>query len=68
MNEESARGLSPSSQSGASLLPFRVDHGRTMLGDEARGYNAGYSFLGRMFAMAQMQGVIATLEKVRSEK
>jgi mannonate dehydratase len=43
-------------------LPFRVDHGRTMLGDEARGYNAGYSFLGRMFAMAQMQGVIAALE------
>ncbi len=43
-------------------LPFRVDHGRTMLGDESRGYNAGYSFLGRMFAMAQMQGVLATLE------
>ena len=33
-----------------------------MLGDESRGYNAGYSFLGRMFAMAQMQGVLATLE------
>ena len=44
-----------------SSLPFRVDHGRTMLGDESRGYNAGYSFLGRMFAMAQMQGVLATL-------
>ena len=42
-------------------LPFRVDHGRTMLGDDARGYNAGYSFVGRMFAMAQMQGVLATL-------
>ena len=46
----------------APTLPFRVDHGRTMLGDETRGYNAGYSFLGRMFAMAQMQGVIAALE------
>ena len=43
-------------------LPFRVDHGRTMLGDATRGYNAGYSFLGRMFAMAQMQGVLATLK------
>ena len=42
-------------------LPFRVDHGRTMLSDESRGYNAGYSFLGRMFAMAQMQGVLAAL-------
>ena len=44
-----------------SSLPFRVDHGRTILGDESRGYNAGYSFLGRMFAMAQMQGVLAAL-------
>ena len=42
-------------------LPFRVDHGRTMLGDETRGYNAGYSFLGRMYALAQLQGVLATL-------
>ena len=42
-------------------LPFRVDHGRTMLGDETRGYNAGYSFLGRMYAMAQMQGVLAAI-------
>jgi len=32
-------------------LPMRVDHGMTMLGDEERGYNAGYSFLGRMLAM-----------------
>jgi len=43
-------------------LPMRVDHGKTMLGDETRGYNAGYSFLGRMFAMGQVQGVLATLK------
>ena len=43
-------------------LPMRVDHGMTMLGDETKGYNAGYSFLGRMFAMGQMQGVIATVQ------
>ena len=42
-------------------LPFRVDHGMTMLGDENRGYNAGYSFLGRMFAMGQVQGILATI-------
>ena len=41
---------------------MRVDHGRTMLGDEQRGYNAGYSFLGRAFALAQIQGVIRTIE------
>lgn len=43
-------------------LPMRVDHGMTMLGDEKRGYNAGYSFLGRMFAMGQVQGILATVD------
>jgi mannonate dehydratase len=44
-------------------LPMRVDHGMTMLGDENRGYNAGYSFLGRMFALGQVQGILATVDK-----
>ena len=44
-------------------LPMRVDHGMTMLGDEKRGYNAGYSFLGRMFALGQVQGVLATVDR-----
>lgn len=44
-------------------LPMRVDHGMTMLGDETKGYNAGYSFLGRMFAMGQVQGIIATVDR-----
>lgn len=44
-------------------LPMRVDHGMTMLGDEARGYNAGYSFLGRMFALGQVQGIMAAVDK-----
>ena len=44
-------------------LPMRVDHGMTMLGDETRGYNAGYSFLGRMFAMGQVQGILATVDR-----
>lgn len=46
----------------APQLPMRVDHGRTMLGDDQRGYNAGYSFLGRAFALAQIQGVLATIK------
>ena len=67
--EESNRRLSPPLRegSGVGLLPFRVDHGRTMLGDESRGYNAGYSFLGRMFAMAQMQGVLAVIERENNQ-
>lgn len=44
-------------------LPMRVDHGMTMLGDEKKGYNAGYSFLGRMFALGQVQGILATVDK-----
>jgi len=43
-------------------LPMRVDHGRLMLGDEDKGYNPGYSFYGRMYALAQMDGVIATIQ------
>ena len=43
-------------------LPMRVDHGRTMLGDEDKGYNAGYSFHGRMLALAQVEGMMAVVE------
>lgn len=43
-------------------VPMRVDHGRMMLGDEDKGYNAGYSFQGRMFALAQVEGMMAVVE------
>ncbi|MDR1505332.1 MAG: mannonate dehydratase [Prevotella sp.] len=43
-------------------LSMRVDHGRLMLGDGDKGYNPGYSFYGRMYALAQMDGVIATIQ------
>ena len=57
--EEETRTQNPN----IARLPMRVDHGMTMLGDEKRGYNAGYSFLGRMFAMGQVQGIIATVDR-----
>ena len=57
--EEEKRNDSPNT----ARLPMRVDHGMTMLGDDKRGYNAGYSFLGRMFAMGQVQGIIATVDR-----
>lgn len=44
-------------------LPMRVDHGRTMFDDAEKGYNAGYSFHGRMFAMGQIQGVMAVVDR-----
>ena len=43
-------------------LPTRVDHGRMMLGDEDRGYNPGYSFHGRMLALAQVEGMMAVVD------
>ena len=43
-------------------LPMRVDHGMTMLGDEQQPYNPGYSFLGRMFALGQVQGILAAVD------
>ena len=43
-------------------LPMRVDHGRMMLGDEKKGYNPGYSFHGRMLALAQVEGMMAVVD------
>ena len=48
-----------------SKLPMRVDHGRMMLGDQDKGYNPGYSFHGRMYALAQIDGVIATVKHLK---
>lgn len=40
-------------------VPMRVDHGRLMLDDADKGYNPGYSFHGRMLALAQVEGMMA---------
>jgi mannonate dehydratase len=42
-------------------LPMRVDHGKLMLGDVSKIHNPGYSFLGRMYALAQVSGIMATV-------
>ena len=44
-------------------LPMRVDHGKTMLGDERIGYNPGYSFHGRMLALGQVEGMMAAVRQ-----
>ena len=51
-------------------LPMRVDHGMTFTDDNngimdesSHGHNAGYTLLGRMFAMGQIQGIIATVDR-----
>ena len=49
-------------------LPMRVDHGRCTLGDEDKGYNAGYSFHGRMMGLLQMDGVMAAVKYFKNNK
>lgn len=48
-------------------LPMRVDHGKLMLDDVDRPHNPGYSFLGRMYALAQVSGIIATVQNEMQE-
>lgn len=49
-------------------LPMRVDHGRMMLGDEDKGYNPGYSFHGRMLALAQVEGMMAVVDNEKGRQ
>ncbi len=42
-------------------VPMRVDHAPLMLGDDKMGYNAGYSFHGRMLALGMVSGIMATV-------
>ena len=49
---------------------MRVDHGMTftdepggIFDESSHGHNAGYTLLGRMFAMAQVQGILATVDR-----
>ncbi len=49
-------------------LPMRVDHAPLMLGDEQMGYNAGYSFHGRMLALGQIDGVMAVVRREIAEE
>ena len=43
-------------------LPMRVDHAALMLGDADKGYNAGYSFHGRMLALGQVEGIMHAVD------
>lgn len=42
-------------------VPMRVDHAPLMLGDDRMGYNAGYSFHGRMLALGMVSGIMAAV-------
>ncbi|MBQ8657043.1 MAG: mannonate dehydratase [Prevotella sp.] len=51
-------------------LPMRVDHGMTftdepggIMDESSHGHNSGYTLLGRMFALGQVQGILATVDR-----
>jgi mannonate dehydratase len=46
---------------------MRIDHGRLLSEDIDKGYNPGYSFLGRMLALGQIEGVMATVQNEMSK-
>lgn len=48
-------------------VPMRVDHGRLMLDDADKGYNPGYSFHGRMMALAQVERMMAMCKVVAEQ-
>lgn len=46
-------------------VPMRVDHAPLMLGDDKMGYNAGYSFHGRMLALGMVSGIMAAVNNLK---
>ena len=49
-------------------VPMRPDHGRLMLDDGDKGYNPGYSFHGRMMALAELSGMMAVIDNELNQK
>lgn len=45
-------------------VPMRVDHAPLMLGDDKMGYNAGYSFHGRMLALGMVSGIMGACHAI----
>lgn len=49
-------------------IPFRPDHGQDILDDLNRNAQPGYPAIGRLKGLAELRGVIAALESVKSGK
>jgi mannonate dehydratase len=49
-------------------LPFRPDHGQELLDDRRRGAMAGYPAIGRLRGLAEVRGVMRTVERLMPEE
>lgn len=47
---------------------MRVDHGKLMLDDDKKNYHPGYSFMGRMYALAQVSGMMTAVNSMKNLK
>lgn len=45
-------------------LPFRPDHGHELLGDSERSTHPGYPLIGRLRGLAELRGVMRTIERL----
>ena len=52
--------LLTSEQERAVTIPFRADHGHSLLSDKTMTFQPGYTLIGRLRGLAELRGIIAS--------
>ncbi len=56
------RALLAAERAGETAIPFRADHGHLFTRETATRANPGYSYMGRLRGLAELRGIVTTLE------